>query len=82
MAYRVLQVDGRVLSCQSKPNDNKRLQEKISNGLINFVCACFFSEWTYMNLPGFFTSEVTTSNILMAIARVFFCTLAFSLLVK
>ena len=28
MAYRILQVEGRVLSCQSKPNDNKRLQKK------------------------------------------------------
>ena len=28
MAYRILQVEGRFLSCQSKPNDNKRLQKK------------------------------------------------------
>ena len=28
MAYRILQVEGRVLSCQSKPNDNKRVQKK------------------------------------------------------
>ena len=28
MAYRILQVEGRVLSCQSKPNDNRRLQKK------------------------------------------------------
>ena len=28
MAYQILQVEGRVLSCQSKPNDNKRLQKK------------------------------------------------------
>ena len=30
MAYRELQVEGRVLSCQSKPDDNynKRLQKK------------------------------------------------------
>ena len=28
MAYRVLQVEGRVLYCQSKPNDYKRLQKK------------------------------------------------------
>jgi len=72
MAYRVLQVDGRVLSCQSKPNDSKRLQKKICNGFINFVCARKFLECTFMNLQGFFTSEVTTSYILMAIAREFF----------
>ena len=29
MAYRILQVEGRVLSCQSKPNDNKRLQKNM-----------------------------------------------------
>ena len=28
MAYRILQVEGRVLSCHAKPNDNKRLQKK------------------------------------------------------
>ena len=30
MAYGALQIEGRVLSCQSKPNDNKpkRLQKK------------------------------------------------------
>ena len=27
MANRVLQVEGHILSCQSKPNDNKRLQK-------------------------------------------------------
>ena len=27
MAYRILQVEGRVLPCQSKPNDNKWLQK-------------------------------------------------------
>ena len=42
MAYRILQVEGHVLSCQSKQNDNKRLQKKICNGFINFVCACKF----------------------------------------
>ena len=42
MAYRILQVEGRVLSCQSKPNDNKRLQKiyrkipKISPGAYIF----------------------------------------------
>ena len=34
-----LQVEGRVLSCLSKPNDNKRLQKKC-HCFINFVCAC------------------------------------------
>ena len=28
MAYRALQIEGRVLSCQSEPNDNKWLQKK------------------------------------------------------
>ena len=28
MAYGALQIEGRVLSCQSKPNDNIRLQKK------------------------------------------------------
>ena len=44
MAYGALQIEGRVLSCQSKPNDNIRLQKKICNGFINFVCACKFWE--------------------------------------
>ena len=48
MAYRAFQVEGRVLSCQSKPNDNKRLQ-KTCNGFKNFVCACKFLELTFMN---------------------------------
>ena len=28
MAYRALEVEGRVLSCQAKPSDNKWLQKK------------------------------------------------------
>ena len=28
MAHRALEVKGRVLSCQAKPSDNKRLQKK------------------------------------------------------
>ena len=41
MAYRVLQVDGRVLSCQSKPNDNKRLQKKY---MLWFYKFCLFMQ--------------------------------------
>ena len=45
MAYRELQVEGRVLSCQSKPNDDKRLQKKNVMFLyILFVHAKFWSE--------------------------------------
>ena len=45
MAYRALQIEGRVLSCQSKPNDNKRLQKKYVMVLyILFVHANFWSE--------------------------------------
>ena len=43
MAHRTLPVDGGVLSCQSKPNDNKRLQKREKcNDFINFVCASKF----------------------------------------
>ena len=34
MAYRALEVEGRVLSCQAKPSDNKWLQKKICHGFI------------------------------------------------
>ena len=36
MAYRILQVEGRVLSCQSKPNDNKRLLNNIPRGRVGY----------------------------------------------
>ena len=67
MACRILQVKGRVLSCQSKPNDNKWLQKKY---VILFV---------HEPLRFFYFSS---NNFIMAIARFLFCTLAFSLLVK
>ena len=45
MAYGALQIEGRVLSCQSKPNDNIRLQKKYVMVLyILFVHANFWSE--------------------------------------
>ena len=43
MAYRAIQVEGRVLACHSKLNDNKRLQ-KVCNGFLNFVHANYYSD--------------------------------------
>ena len=48
---------------------------------MNFVCAYKFLEWTFMNLHGIFTSEMTTSYM-YGYSKGFFCTLALSLLVK
>ena len=40
MAYRALEVEGRVLSCQAKPSDNKWLQKKICRGFIYHYIFC------------------------------------------
>ena len=47
MAYRALEFEGRVLSCQAKPSDNKWLQKNMPWFYISctfFVCACKFLE--------------------------------------
>ena len=76
MAFRILQVEGRVLSCQSKPNENKRLQ-KICKGFINCLCMQIFRVNVFLKFF-YFGSD----DFIMAIARFLFCTLAFSLLVN
>ena len=45
LRYRAIRVEGRVLACRSKANDNKRLPKKICYGfIILFVHANFKNE--------------------------------------
>ena len=41
MAYRALEVEGRVLSCQAKPSDNKWLQKKYAMVLYIMYIFCW-----------------------------------------
>ena len=63
MAYRILQVEGRVLLCQSKPNNNKRPQ-KYMYWLYKFcLCMQIFRVTFY---------EPVSDDFIMAIARFLF----------
>ena len=50
MAHRALEVEGRVLSCQAKRSDNKRLQKKYAMVLYIMYIFCLYMQIFRVNV--------------------------------